>query len=253
MFDRMICFATTAVPETPAPSRRRAWGAFTAAALLIAFGLGYRALASWLSAETSVAIRLPRPLGSLDLRFGAWQGTESPLSEGVLRIAGNDDYVSRDYHNVATGEVVYLYVAYTGRPRTMLRHRPTVCYPNAGWLHASTEDLVLTSDAGFSAPALLHTFVRTGGSREQRIKVLNYYVLNGQATTDENRFWGLQWRTPNLSRDASRYVAQVQIAAVVRSTEQAAEDAVQTFARVSLPVLRELLPETGRAAPAATP
>lgn len=247
MLDRMICFAPTTVPETPAPSRRRAWGAFTAAALLIVFGLGYRALASWLDAETSIAIKLPRPLSALALDLGPWHGTESPLSDGVLRIAGNDDYVSRAYHNVETGAEVYLYVAYTGRPRTMLRHRPTVCYPNAGWLHATTVTLSLAGPEGVSAPALLHTFVKSSGTEERRIKVLNYYVLNGRPTIDDKRFWGLQWRTPNLSRDASRYVAQVQVAALVRTTPAAAEAAVQAFAEVSLPALRALLPDTDRA------
>lgn len=238
----MICFATTTVSEVPARSRWRAWGALTAAVLLVVFGLGYRALADWLEAETSAIIKLPRPLATLDLRLGAWQGTESPLSEGILRIAGNDDYVSRDYQNLETGQGVYLYVAYTGRPRTMLRHRPTVCYPNAGWLHATTEALSLLGAGGVTAPALLHTFIKSSGTEERRIKVLNYYVLNGRATINDKSFWGLQWRTPNLSRDASRYVAQVQVATLVRTTPQAAEDAVQAFARASLPALLDLLP-----------
>ena len=43
--------------------------------------------------------------------------------------------------------------------------------------------------------------------------MLNYYIVNGQMTLTEEAFTGLGFRTPNLSGDLARYVAQVQISA----------------------------------------
>jgi hypothetical protein len=52
----------------------------------------------------------------------------------------------------------------------------------------------------------------------QEIVVLNYYILNGQITSDERNFSGVGWRTPNIAGDPARYVAQVQISSVLENS-----------------------------------
>ena len=55
--------------------------------------------------------------------------------------------------------------------------------------------------------------------------VLNFYVVNGQITTDENVFSGFMWRTPNIAGNPARYVAHVQISSVLESSvRKAAKD-----------------------------
>ncbi len=55
--------------------------------------------------------------------------------------------------------------------------------------------------------------------------VLNFYVLNGQLTADENDFSGIFGRRPNIAGDPARYVAQVQISSVLEySIREAAKD-----------------------------
>ncbi len=357
---------------TQSPSLRPYLGVVAAAMLLLAGGVAYRALAAYIGAELASPIRLDPPLATLPLAIGNWIGEDVPLREGVLRIAGNDDYVSRSYRHAETGAVVSLYIGYTARPRTMLRHRPSVCYPSAGWTPLAVEDdelalpiptqtplparspratrcgeeglgegrgivhhrgtetqretaasegvprnppptQVAADDSlwrgkvgggsepshvptptpfparspratrcgeeelgeGVSVPTFppshvptsaqprvptslpvrLHGFLRPGVP-EQRVVVLNYYVLNGVPTLDEYSFWGLSWRDPNRDRDASRYVAQVQIAAAVRTTPDAAADLVRRFAADSAPAILPLLPAAAGpdvAAPGATP
>lgn len=315
---------------TPSPSIRPYLGVVAAAGLLLAGGVAYRALAAYVGAELATPIRLDPPLATLPLVLGPWHGEDVPVREGVLRIAGNDDYVSRSYRHGETGEVVSLYIGYTARPRTMLRHRPSVCYPSAGWAPLTTTDEQLPigtptplppreglgegeSDRTFprsrlptcppargegfgegqvsvhhrgtetqsetaatesvprnfpppqggvgggserpavptQLPVRLHGFLRPGVP-EQRVVVLNYYVLNGTATIDEHSFWGLSWRDPNRGRDATRYVAQVQIAAAVRTTPDAAADLVRRFAADSAPAILPLLPAATDAAPLCT-
>jgi hypothetical protein len=54
---------------------------------------------------------------------------------------------------------------------------------------------------------------------------LNFYILNGQITTDEKYFSGLFGRRPNIAGDPARYVVQVQISSVLEnSTRTAAKD-----------------------------
>jgi len=235
-----------------------------AAVLLLAGGTAYRLLASLIGAEMALQVRLDPPLSTLPMQIGTWAGEDVPLREGVLRIAGNDDYVSRTYRDTETGALVNLFVGYTARPRTMLRHRPSVCYPSAGWTPLTTTDerlLIGTfipraaregagqgRGAQTALPVRLHEFLRAG-IPEQRVVVLNYYVLNGATTIDEHSFWGLSWRDPNRRRDASRYVAQVQIATAVRTTPDAAADLVRRFAADSAPAILPLLPPSANPAP----
>ncbi len=48
--------------------------------------------------------------------------------------------------------------------------------------------------------------------------VLNFYVLNGKPTADENDFSGSLWRRPNIAGDLAQYVAQVQVSSVLESS-----------------------------------
>lgn len=234
---------TAGVPV--APGRHR-WVVAALLAVVVGGGAGHRAMSAWMGDALAAPIQLDPPLRSLPIEIGAWVGEEVPLSAGVLRIAGNDDYVSRMYVNGRTRERVSLYVAYTARPRTMLRHRPSVCYPSAGWTSTSVKTGDIAVDGGRHLPVRIEEFFRTGLTDQRRV-VLSYYVLAGVPTIDENSFWSLGWRTPNLSRDASRYVAQIQITAPARvGGDTAARDMLCRFATETAGEILALLPGKSR-------
>jgi EpsI family protein len=170
-------------------------------------------------------VALPVPLGKFPFEIGNWIGKDVPLSESILRVAQNDDYLNRSYTEESTGASVMLYVAYTARPRTMLGHRPQVCYPGSGWVHVGTERSQITAGS-LTIPCLVHRFHRPEGDRRE-IVVLNYYVVNGKMTNDESVFSGVGWRTPNIQGDPARYVAQVQVSS---NTEAPARKAAAEFA-----------------------
>jgi EpsI family protein len=241
-------------PGAPPAARatgRRWWGVATACLALVVAGAGYRAAAAYIGGELAQKVRLPTPLASLPLAIGDWQGEDMPLSAGVQRIAGNDDFVNRQYVHRRSGQRVSLYVGYTARPRTMLRHRPTVCYPSAGFSLLGTRER-LVPIAGQSRPVRLHAFLQPSGP-EYRVLVLNFYLLNGVWTVDEDSFWSLGWRTPNLARDATRYVAQIQVSCVLTSSEEAATADVVAFIEAVGPQLLALLPDADRGAADAAP
>jgi len=199
------------------------WAGVGAAVLLLLSGVGFRLLAQVPALAGFSSIELPIPLGEIPQGLGPWHGRDVPIPEITQKVAGNDDFLSRLYVNERAGLWASLYVAYTARPRTMLGHRPQICYPSAGWVHDGTERITLRTSFNRELPCLLHRFHRPTPDRED-IVVLNFYVVNGQLTDDDNVFSGVGWRTPNIDGDIARYVAQIQVAsALENSVRQAAK------------------------------
>jgi len=193
------------------------------AALLLA-GAVYRVAASRLRAIVENPITLPVPLKSFPLTINGWVGKNVPITETVQRVAGTDDFLNRLYIDKANDQWANLYVAYSARPRTMLGHRPQVCYVAGGWVRDHTETSEFISAVGRAVPCFVHRFHRPGVEHEETV-VLNFYLVNGLVTTDESAFTGLGWRTPNIAGNPARYVAQVQISSVLEnSIREAAKD-----------------------------
>lgn len=192
--------------------------------LLIGSGIAYRVLAVHLETFVSTPINLPVPLSEFPMQVDKWVGKDMPIRETVQRVAGNDDFFNRLYVNGATNQWANVYVAYTARPRTMMGHRPQVCYPAHGWIHDSTEHKKMISRRGLEIPYLLHRFHQPPPRNEEML-VLNFYIVNGQLTDDESVFSGVGWRTPNIAGDPARYVAQVQFSSILEnSLRSAAQD-----------------------------
>jgi hypothetical protein len=166
-------------------------------------------------------IRLPVPLEAFPWTVGEWTGTDVPIAEAIQRVAGYDDQINRLYVNRSRNQWVNLFAAYSARPRTMIGHRPEVCYVGGGWIHDGTDRVKLNLNSGRNIPALIHRFHKPKPKAES-IVVLSFYVVNGHITDDERVFTGLNWRTPNIGDNPARYVAQVQISSVLENSARAA-------------------------------
>jgi hypothetical protein len=77
------------------------------------------------------------------------------------------------------------------------------------------------SRAGRKISCLIHRFHKPG-PRHDQIVVLNFYILNGQITVDENDFSGPFNRKLNIGGDQTRYVSQIQISSVLENSIRAA-------------------------------
>jgi hypothetical protein len=209
----------------------RIWSIWVLAVmLLISAGVSYRVLATKLDVLTSKVIELPVPLSFVPAQMGDWKGRDIPIAENTLRVADNDAYLNRLYVNELSNEWANIYIAYTARPRTMVGHRPQVCYVGGGWILDSTDKIEIESGSGLVIPSRIHRFHKSSPSYEEII-VLNYYIVNGQLTNDESVFSGLGWRTPNIEGDPALYVAQVQVSSV---SEHAIRVAVNDFTEIIL-------------------
>lgn len=216
--------------------------------VLVAVGLVRRFVDTVLAAPAGEPLKLAVPLGELPKVIGAWSGVDVPVDKRVIKVAGTDDHVYRRYVDESNGSSVYLYAGYTSRPVSMLGHRPDICYPANGWIMRSSREESVVLANGSRVPCLIHQFEE--GESGAPLVVLNYYVLQGRHTAEWSDFWGPKWRRPNLSRDPSYYVAQVQIAggAMIPGMYARAESAVREFAALAVPQIDSLLPKANTAA-----
>lgn len=183
---------------------------------LLLAGAFYRSEARRLDSITSKPVRLPLPLSALPMTVGQWDGRDAPIPEAVRKAVANDDSVSRFYVNRSSGEWAQLYITFSSRPRTMIGHKPSVCYVAAGWVWDGSDLSTIISRNGRKIPCLIHRFHQTDSARSE-IVVLNFYVINGQISCDESVFSGIGWRTPNIRGDSANYVAQVQISSTLEA------------------------------------
>ena len=192
--------------------------------LLVSSGITYRVLASRWKLVVDTPVELPVPLSAFPKQVGNWTGKDVPIPINIQRAAGNDAFLNRFFVNEVSNQWANVYIAYTAHPRTMMGHRPQICYVAGGWVHDGTELTNVTSGIGRELPCLLHRFRRPSPETQETV-VLNFYIVNGRLTSDERVFSGVGFRTPNIDGDPARYVAQVQISSVFEnSVRSAAKD-----------------------------
>lgn len=189
--------------------------------LLVSSGITYRVLASRLKIVVDTPIKLPVPLSAFPKKIGNWVGKDVQIPANIVRVAHNDAFLNRLFIDEVSNQWANVYIAYTAHPRTMLGHRPQICYVAGGWVHDSSSRTIVTSSAGRKVPCLLHRFHRPYPETEETV-VLNFYIVNGRLTSDERVFSGVGFRTPNIDGDPARYVTQVQISSAFENSVRAA-------------------------------
>ncbi len=197
------------------------WVWILAVLLLVCSGVTYRVLAYRLKLIVDTPVELPVPLSAFPKQIGLWAGKDMPIPPNIQRAAGNDAFLNRLFINKLSNQWANVYIAYTAHPRTMMGHRPQICYVAGGWVRESTELTKVTSSTGREIPCLLHRFRRPSPETEETV-VLNFYIVNGQLTSDERVFSGVGWRTPNINGNPARYVTQVQISSLFENSVRSA-------------------------------
>lgn len=218
---------------TTAFTRRRTATA-VGVALLLACGWGYRAAEDRL-ADVSGTVPLPRgTLAAVPLEIAGWIGRDVPLDEHVVRATATDDHINRVYRRGR--DVVTLFVGYGVQLRDLAPHRPQVCYPGAGWTLSRASVEHADANDGVTLPFQIHRFYRAGLAQE-RITVLNYYLVDGVYCPDVSLLRSKAWR---LKNDV-RYAAQVQITCTPRFSHAWDEEVASRFAADAAPVIRAVL------------
>jgi len=232
--NQVYCLANTAKGTTPI------WFVWIFTVVLLIFsGVTYRVLASRLQLVTDTPISLPVPLSVFPSQIGNWTGTDLTIPTTTREYMERnfaDDFISRRYTNIRGNAWADVYIVYcASRPGGILGHRPRVCYRGSGWIHDDTEPSRFITRLGHHIPCLIHRFHKPAPAHNQTV-VLNFYILNGRITTDEDDFSGPLGRRPNIAGDPARYVAQVQISSIL-------ENSILTAAKDMTDLILNFLPD----------
>lgn len=223
----------------PTNTRSRTKGAAiaagVAAALMLLFGLGYRAIAARMEAPVDTTPVSQEALNQLPLTIANWTGRDTPVDANIIEATDTDAHVSRQYVATTGSGSVSLWIASGVRARDLMPHRPEVCYTGSGYtlMRQESPDLELTD--GSVLPCNAMEFSR-GTLTSNRVLVLYYYLVDGQYCRDVS-----EWRY-KLIWTPIGYIAQVQVVTAITETASAdqAMRHASDFAIQSAPQIAEL-------------
>ena len=203
------------------------FAAVAASLLMLVFGLGYRVLAARLEAPVNTTPIPPAVLKRFTMQIGDWTGREVPLDEAIVRATDTDAHINRSYSRNNGLEFISLYIATGVKARDLMPHRPEVCYTGAGWTRIDKRSMELPLSDGTALPCNVMQFSR-GVLTVNKIVVLDYYIVDGEYSSDVSLLRSKAWR----GSGTVRYVAQVQIVTSIQSNQTAdsATKSVSAFA-----------------------
>ena len=211
--------------------------AITASFLMFILGLGYRVLAARLAAPVNTTPISPAALELLPLKISDWTGRGVPLDEAIIRATDTDAHINRSYSRNNGLEFISLYIATGVKARDLMPHRPEVCYTGAGWTLIDKRSLELPLSDSTELPCNVMQFSR-GTLTTKKVIVLDYYIVDGQYSSDVSLLRSKAWR----GSGTVRYVAQVQIVTSIplNQTDDSATRTVSTFAVESASLISRL-------------
>lgn len=120
---------------------------------------------------------LARHLSTLPMRIGDWEGTESQVTDELIRESNATEYLSRVYESPRfPGLSLKLWANYSVRGAN-LRHTPETCLPAGGWTKIESQTRVFEVPDGDGRPPIRMT--RLGYSQGELVGHLGfwYYIF----------------------------------------------------------------------------
>jgi len=168
---------------------------------------------------------LARPLDELPTELNGWVGEDVELSANVVRVAGADDYLRRDYRD-GDRNTVSLYIAFYGSVTDRVPHGPTVCYPSQGWRTDHDEMIVVrTAVEGFESLKTRKLRYERDGAR---VAVLYWYAANGIQQVDPT-LQKLSAAFRDLMGRGGAYVFQVMVTVPTAGSSDEAFTSLERF------------------------
>lgn len=217
-----------------------------ALAVLVLAGAGHRLLLARIEAALGQVQQLSKPLATVPLQLGDWQGVDEPMDERTRQIAGDDDALNRTYRRSDGSAVVGVYVGYIGRPRKWLGHRPDVCYRAHGYEQLSQEADTLQLPNGREVPCFIYEFrsPAVGGSRQL---VLATYIINGEFLASLDGIREMNSRRVDSAGGRPNSLARIQVNVVAGGDRTSDLQMLEEFAvQLQGPVLALLHRQTAK-------
>jgi hypothetical protein len=180
--------------------------------------------------------------------IGPWEGTDNPVDDKTLEVAGAVNHVSRTYKNTETGQVVDVWLI-VGHARDIGRHTPDICYIQQGFAQDGSKQKHRIDLPNEKEPA---TFYTARFRREAAVGGATrvFWSWNPNKEGDD------QWVAPDNQRlyfGNNTALYKLYFTTSMRDKDEPVADSVALeFAELMLPVVnRTLFPERyGTTAPA---
>jgi EpsI family protein len=183
-----------------------------------------------------------RPLAQLPRELNGWVGEDVELAPDIVRVAGADDYLRRDYKD-RDGNTVSLYIAFYGSVTDHVPHGPTVCYPSQGWHTAHDEMIAIpTTASDFESLQTRKLCYERDGAR---VAVLYWYAANGKQQVDPT-LQKFHAALRDLIGHGGAYVFQVMLTAPVGDSAERPYASLERFLGDAFGAIAAHLPSNGR-------
>jgi len=140
------------------------------------------------------AERFSELLEHVPMKIGDWVGEDQQVEDEVRQTAGAVGYVSRQYRNAKSGEVVRLWLI-VGHARDICRHTPNVCYASSGFKVRAENNSLQSIDVKGLPPAEFwtNTFLKEDSTGRDLVRVFwAWYEPESDGT--------VRWQAPKNPR-----------------------------------------------------
>lgn len=171
-----------------------------------------------------------------------WSGTHRPLSTGVEKALGADDYINTRYQNPTEENYVSLFSAYyEEQTKGSGIHSPEVCLPGGGWeIFSFAKQSVDMSSTPYGVFDVNRAVIQKGLSKQL---VYYWFEQRGQRmTNDYLAKAGVVYDSLTIGRSDGaivRFVSPIS----AKETEADADARIQRFMKASLGRLPRFIPE----------
>ena len=180
-----------------------------------------------------------KSLISYPLSFSSWNGHESSLSKPELELLGLTDYILADYSQDGKQHINYYIAYYASQRKGVSPHSPQVCMPGGGWQITSIEPIML--DDGFGKPFKANRVIIQKNDQRQLV----YYWFEQRGRRISSEYW-MKWYLFKdalmMNRTDGALVRLVAPSPVSEPIEKA-DERLQSFLKVSMPILNEYVPK----------
>jgi len=183
------------------------------------------------------AVPIRHTLADFPQRLGDYHLSDAFQSSAAeLAILGVDDYIQYNYINGA-GERINLYVGYYNAVGvTGSYHSPKNCLPGGGWNIYATRQVPL--NIGGKQTAIAEMLIKNGADQQV---VMYWYQNRGRVIASE--YWEKFWLVKDAVFMGRRDGAFIRVMTYASNGQvAAAEQRVQQFSEMVLPVLNDFLP-----------
>ncbi|KPL04941.1 MAG: hypothetical protein AMK75_00145 [Planctomycetes bacterium SM23_65] len=212
---------------------------YIAAAILAASATAARVYFGWLVHEgMDEAVPLSKPLATIPLELGDWQGMESKMDSKAQLKIGAEEIFHRIYYRGE--ESLRLYIAYFGGIRGMAPHSPTVCMPGAGFELISSDTISLKVPGFGEEPLRVHKdlFERNF----EKVVVVWWEYIHGENVASR-MVQRIKWALPACLGGKRGSVLQVQLSLQFTDSMEESMRRVADFMNQLGPFVRAVLPK----------